>query len=76
MWLTVGKASVCRRLGHDGRRQEHRQDAVAEVQAGAYQAVSIEEGIVMGWEVLNGSLPNPYVLDSVIGRGVGICALG
>lgn len=35
--------SVWRRLGHDGRRQEHRQDAVAEVQAGAYSAVSIEE---------------------------------
>lgn len=37
------QASVWRRLGHDGQRQKHRQDAVAEVQAGAYSAVNIEE---------------------------------
>lgn len=55
------------------RRQEHRPDAEAEVQAGAYRAASIEEGAVMGWEVLNGSLTNPYVLS--LGRKCGICAL-
>lgn len=47
---------------------------MAEVQAGAYRAVSIEEGTVMGWEVLNGSLTNPYVLDSIIG-GRGVCVI-